>query len=135
MNNILSYMFYPNPGDASYTAPAMLAVAGIAVGLLLLSLVIKLWRGRLHNSVTKKLTRSWSSLCFWFGIVALILLVCRVERIQFLAMRFMWVLWAAGLLLALFVQFRVFRMRHYEILPRATAPKDSRSKYLPGKKR
>lgn len=134
MMPILTYIFYPNPGRVTYGSPEMLALLGLCAGLVVLSFVIKFWRSRLQNASTKKLSRSWSSLCLWFGVVGLVLVVARVEKIQFVAMRFLWVIWVGALLFALYVQFRIFRMKHYEVLPRV-GKTDPRDQYLPGKKR
>lgn len=132
--NILNYLFYPNPGRLAYSSPAAIAILCACVGLIVLSFAIKFWRARLDNAVTKKLSRSWSSISFWFGIAGLIMAISRIEKIQFVAMRFLWVLWAAALLFALFVQYRIFRMRHYEVLPRV-GKTDPRDRYMPGKRR
>ncbi len=131
MNDFLTYVFYPNPGDATYGSPSMIALFLLCGGLIALSFGIKYWRGTLRNAVTKKLSRSWPSISFWFGLVGLVLAVSRVERIQFVAMRFLWALWLLALLFAVFVQWRLFRARHYEVLPRKEAAVDPRKKYIP----
>jgi uncharacterized membrane protein YdcZ (DUF606 family) len=135
MNDFLLYVFYPNPGQMTYGSPTAIALFALTGGLIVLSFLLRFWRARLHSASTKKLTRAWPSLSFWFGLVGLVLVISRIEKIQFVAMRFMWVLWALALLLAAFVQFKLFRMRHYEVLPRAVTPDDPRARYLPGKKR
>lgn len=135
MTDLLSYLFYPNPGRLTYGSPGAMGLFAVTGALILLSIGIRMWRTRQTSALTKKLSRSWSGIAMTFGIVGLVLLVARVEKIQFLAMRFGWVLWAALLLLTVFLQFRVFRMRHYDVLPRAAAPQNPRAKYLPGKKK
>jgi hypothetical protein len=97
----------------------------------LLSVGIRVWRGRLQNAVTKKLSRTWAAISLWFGITGVVMVVARVESIQFLAMRFLWGVWGVLLLLLVALQWRVFRMRHYQVMPRATAKDDPRAKYLP----
>ena len=134
MMNFLTYTFYPNPGHAAYSDTGILGLLALCASMIALSSAIKFWRSRLQNASTKKLSRSWSSIGFWFGLVGLVLVVCRVEKIQFLAMRFGWVIWALALLFAIFVQFRLFRMRHYEVMPRVKKG-DPRDQYLPGRKR
>jgi len=131
---ILSYLFYPNPGNAAYISPKALLLLAVCIGLLLLAGVFKLWRTRLKNSVTKKLSGTWPASLFWFGIVGLIMIVARVENIQFLAMRFLWVLWSVSFLLFVFFQAKRYRMRNYEVLPKISST-DPRSKYLPSKKK
>lgn len=135
MMNLLTYLFYPNPGRVTYGSPEVLIAFAVCGGLLLVALLIRLWRARQINAITKKLSRSWSAVSFWFGIIGLVLIVSRVEKIQFVAMRFLWVIWALALVGLLFLQYRIYRMRHYELMPRTAAPDDPRAKYLPGKKR
>ena len=135
MNAFLLYVFYPNPGHLTYGSMQVVAILVLCVVLIALSFGINYWRGRVQNSITKKLTRAWSSISFWFGVVGLVLIVARVEKIQFIAMRFLWVLWVAALAFAIFVQYRLFRMRHYEVMPRVMTKEDPRAKYMPGKKR
>ncbi len=134
MMNVLTTLFHPNPGHLTYASPSVIAVLVACAALIALSFAITYWRARVQNAVTKKLSRSWSSLCFWFGVVGLVLAVSRVEKIQFIAMRFLWVLWGVLLLLVIVFQWRMFRMRHYEVLPRM-GKADPRDQYLPGKKR
>ncbi|TSC57431.1 MAG: hypothetical protein Greene041619_1163 [Candidatus Peregrinibacteria bacterium Greene0416_19] len=134
VNAILRFFFYPNPGNAGYAKPTMTALL-ILCGLLVAgSFAIRAWRGRLTNPVSKKLSRSWSSATFWFGVTGIVMVVSRVEGIQFLAMRFLWVLWFAALLLYAVLQIRLFRTRFYEVLPQAEAV-DPREKYLPKRKK
>ena len=135
MMNILTYLFYPNPGHLTYGSTQILLLLALCGGLILLSFLIRIWRTRQTNAVTKRLSRSWSSVALWFGISGLVLTVSRVEKIQFIAMRFLWVIWAAVLILAVVLQYRMFRMRHYEVMPRKAAKDDPGAKYLPGKKK
>ena len=133
--SILIYLFYPNPGHLTYGSTQILLLFALCGGLLVASLLIRLWRTRQTNAVTRKLSRSWSSVAFWFGISGLVLTVSRVEKIQFIAMRFLWVVWVAVLALALVLQYRMFRMRHYAVVPRKVMPDDPGAKYLPGKRK
>ena len=135
MNSFLLYLFYPNPGHLTYGSTQIVVLLAVSVGLVLVSFAIRFWRSRLSNAITKKLTRSWSGTAFWFGIVGLVLIVARVEKIQFLAIRFLWVFWGLFLLIAIVLQYRVYRMRHYEVMPRTIAPEDPKARYLPSKKR
>ena len=131
---ILTYLFYPNPGPVALSNPKALVLL-IACGLMVVgSFAIKKWRSRLSNAVTRKLSRSWSMASFWFGIVGCFFVFSRMESIGYLSIRFWWVLWLIALLLYLFIQVRVFRARHYEILPREST-KDPRSRYLPKRKK
>ena len=130
----LRYWFHANPGFAEYNELDMLAAMGLCGLLLLAALLISLWRRRTSNSLSRKLSSSWATAAFWFAIVGLLFVVARVEDIQYFAMRFMWVLWTALLLLFVFVQFRKWRMRHYEVLP-TQAVHDPRDPYLPRQKK
>jgi hypothetical protein len=130
MRDILIYFVWPNPGNASYTSPKVVALLLICAALILLSFIVKVWRARQINPVTRKLTSSWSGAIFWFGVVGLILVVARVEQIQFLAMRVLWIVWALVFALYLLLQARRWHLRHYEVLPRERV-EDPREKYLP----
>ncbi|MBI3816907.1 hypothetical protein HY285_05190, partial [Candidatus Peregrinibacteria bacterium] len=121
LQQFLRFVFAPNPGRATYGSTSILSLLIACGTLVVLSFIIAVWRRSHANSVTRKLSRTWSSVSFWFGIVGLVLVVSRVEQIQFLAMRFFWVLWVLALLVYVFVQLRLFRARHYEILPRVSA--------------
>ena len=131
----LSYLFWPNPGNATYQSPKAIALLIACVVLAIFSVGIRLWRRNLQNPVTKKLSASWGSAAFWFGLSGAVMVVARVEQIQFLAMRFLWVLWAAFACLYLFFQLRRFRQKHYEVLPKVKLAEDPREKYLPTKKK
>lgn len=135
MSKLLTYIFYPNPGQFTYASAEIQVGLALCAALVLSSFGVRMWRARLTNSVTKKLSRAWSSVLFWFGVVGIVLLIARVEKIQFFAMRFAWVLWGIAFLLILFLQYKVYRARHYEVMPRAATPDDPRAKYLPGKKK
>ena len=135
MHDFLLYVFYPNPGHAGY-ADAWMTVSLIACGVLVVgSFAVRFWRSKLlQNSITKKLSKTWSPAMFWFGVVGLVLLISRVEKIQFIAMRFLWVLWVIAVLLYLFAQWKIFRSRHYAIIPTVKTG-DPRDKYLPKRKK
>jgi hypothetical protein len=128
------YLVWPNPGNASYGNPKIQALLVLSFGLILLSFILRLWRRRAQNPVAKRLSRSWPTAAFWFGFVALILTVSRVENVSFLSMRLLWVFWALGLALFLYVQIRSFRVRYYQPLPHEHT-EDPREKYLPRRKR
>jgi hypothetical protein len=71
---------------------------------------------------------------FWFCIVALLLVVSRVEMIQFLAMRAALALWFVLAVLYVVFQIFQFRRRHYTVMDRVQVV-DERDKYLPKRKR
>jgi hypothetical protein len=95
---------------------------------------VRYWRRGITSAVTKKLSKSWSSAAFWFGIVGAVLVVCRVEEIQYAAMRFWWVVWTVSLVTYALFQWRMFTQRNYTILPKMKK-EDPRDRYLPGKKK
>lgn len=131
--SFLGFLFYPNPGNAQYSSTSMVVLLVLSLGLVVLSFVVRSWRAAITNPITKKLSRSWSSVCFWFGVSGAVLVVSRVEQIQFFAMRFLWVLWFVGVLLFVYFQVKNFRARHYQVLPHAHQ-EDPRDRYLPGRK-
>ena len=135
MYTFLVYLFYPNPGRLTYGSTQIIAGFVLCGGFIVLSFLLRLWRARLTNAITKKLSRAWSSISFWFGLVGLVLIVSRIEKIQFLAMRFLWVIWGVLLVLLIALQYRLFRMRHYEVMPRKIAQDNPGAKYLPNRKR
>ncbi|MFH0770685.1 MAG: hypothetical protein V1926_04905 [Candidatus Peregrinibacteria bacterium] len=134
MKAFLSYLFWPNPGHTVYQNPKVLLLLCAGALLIVLSFIFRVWRNHSSDVVACKLSRSWSVSCFWFGIVALILTVSRVEQIQFLAMRFLWVLWGLSLLLYAVIQFISFRRRYYHELPKVVYENEL-EKYLPKRRK
>jgi hypothetical protein len=130
---ILVYLFWPNPANASYTSPKVVVLLIVCSLLVVLWILLKFWRARVKNLVTRKLTRSWPAASLWFGVVGLFLIVARVEQVSYVSMRVWWFVWLAAFLAYLFIQVRIFRARHYEILPQ-TRGEDPRGKYLPHRK-
>ncbi len=130
----LSYWFWPNPAGWYYTDQRVQMLFAFCAALIVISFLIRFWRGRLTNAVTKNLSRTWSATVFWFGIVGLILTVSRVETIQFVSMRALWALWVLLLAVIIFFQFIQFRRRHYTVIERAQVV-DERDRYLPRKKK
>ena len=134
MKPFFVYWFWPNPAGWYYQDGRVLVLLGISIGLLLLSFVLRVLRPRLTNAVTRSLMSGWPSVIFWFGIVALLLTVSRVETIQFLSMRVLWALWIFLLACYFILQIVQFRRRHYTVVRQAHSI-DEREKYLPRKKR
>ncbi len=134
MKLFLSYWFWPNPGAWHYHTPNVAILIAVCVVLIVVSFLIRRWRAKLSNPITKQLTGSWSPSVFWFGVVGLVLTASRVESIQFLAMRALWILWLVSF--GLFVVFQIikFRRRHYTVIGRAQVS-DERDKYLPRRKK
>jgi len=134
MNDFLTYIFWPNPGNAAYTSPKALALIILCVAFVVLSFVLPRLRARWQNPQLKKISGSWAAACGWFGWSGLVLVIARVEEIQYVGMRFLWVLWIAALLTYLFVQYKIYRAKYYEILPsRPTV--DARAEYMPRRKK
>jgi hypothetical protein len=129
-----SYLFWPNPGNTGYDNPKVIALIVVCLLLVIGSFVLSRWRGRLTNASLKKVSKSWPMACVWFGLLGLLFTVSRVEQIQFLAMRFLWVLWAAAAVLYVLLQIRMVRTRTYEVIPTEKS-RDPRSRYLPKRKR
>lgn len=132
--SLFTYLFWPNPANAYYSDSSMLLLLGIGLACVLLSIALRVWRQSQKDGLRRKLSASWPSAALWFGIVLLILVVARVESIQFVAMRLWVFVWGLSVLAYLFFQVRRYKTRYYEILPRAKTD-DPRAKYLPKKKR
>lgn len=131
---MLSYWFYPNPGAVSYENPKIIALIAVSLLLFLSSFALAYWRRRLQNPVTRRLTKSWGSVLRWFSGVGVLLTISRVEGVQFLSIRFLWLLWVLALLAFILFQAWKFRLRHYTILPHVFE-EDPREKYLPKAKK
>ena len=133
MKQFLIYLFWPNPGDVAYTNPKALALIVLCCALLLGSMVLSQWRKKQANPLQKKISRSWATAAFWFGMRGLLFVLSRIEQIQYLSMRFLWVLWALCVVLFVLVQIRQYRRRFYKVLP-SSSTEDPRAKYLPKRK-
>jgi len=133
MVQFFSYIFWPNLGTLPYSNPKVLTLLAVSGAFVVLSVVIRVWRKRLSNPVTKKLSRSWAGATLWFGLIGFFLTISRAEGIGYISMRFWWFVWALALLLYLFIQVRVFRARHYTKID-VVRPVDPRDQYLPKKK-
>lgn len=127
---MLSYWFYPNPGGVGYSNWKILLLFALCLILFGSSFLLHLWRRRLDNPVTRRLSRGWGSVLRWAGGIGFLLALSRAEGVQFLSTRFLWVLWALWLLLYVASQVWKFRFRHYTIVPRDSRD-DPREKYLP----
>lgn len=128
---LLTYLFWPNPGTSSYTTPKNLVLLLVCAALIAGYFGIRMWRAK-AGPVAKRLSGSWASTSMAFGIIGLILAVARVEGIQYIGMRIWWVVWLlAGIAYAV-IQYRKFRARHYEVLPVQRVAEDP---YLPRKKK
>lgn len=127
---MLSYWFYPNPGNVHYSSPKVLVIFGVCLVLLIASWGVSAWR-RKQSGQTKKLSRSWPSAMRWFAIIGLVLTVSRVEHIQFLAMRFLWVVWGAAILIFIGFQVFIWKRKHYSVVKGEGSVEDPRAKYLP----
>ena len=127
---MLSYWFYPNPGSADYDSPKVLIIFGVCILLFVGSFLISRWRQRPSNPVTKKLSRSWVRAMRLFAFIGTFLAICRVEEIQFFAMRFLWLLWGLALLGFFALQIWLWRKKHYTVVEKQKVD-DPRDKYLP----
>ncbi len=115
MLSLFTYLFWPNPANVSYSSPKVMLMIVLCIVLVLASFFLSFWRRRQSNPMTKKLSRSWSTASFWFGFTGLILVVSRVEQIQYMAMRAWWGVWIIIAILYIGFQMKLFRARHYEV--------------------
>lgn len=134
MKQLLINLVWPNPGGWHYGDTKVQIILAACVLLIALSFVIKYWRAKVKNSVTRKLSASWSGAAMTFGIIALVLAVSRVETIQFMSMRALWIVWALCAALYVVFQLMAFRNRHYVVLEKKHHV-DGRDRYLPKKKK
>ncbi len=130
----LSYWLWPNPAGWHYEDGRVTALLVFSIVMIVLSFVVSRWRQSNKNPVTRSLSKGWPYAFFWFGFIALILTISRVETIQFLSMRLLWAVWFAFVVLYVFLQFIQFRRRHYTVVKQAHIV-DEREKYLPKPKR
>ncbi len=135
MSQFFVYLFWPNPANAMYDSPKAIVLTSVCALMILGSFALKRWRKKMSNAPTKKLTRSWPSASLWFGLIGLFLVVCRVEGISFVSMRVWWLIWLAILIAYSFIQWKMFKARHYEIVPKQKKDASARDKYLPKKKK
>ena len=131
---VISYLFWPNPGGVSYLDPHPLIALLVCGVLLLLALVLRILRTRSHSGSFRRLTQSFDRAALWFGLVGLFLVIARAEEIQYVAMRFWWIVFGGSFALYVFVQCRRARLLWYEVIPSAPS-QDLREKYLPHRKR
>ncbi len=134
MNDFLTYLFWPNPGNASYTAPKAVVLLLLCIAAVVMSFVLPRLRARWQNVQLKKVSGTWSAALGWFGWSGLVLVICRVEEIQYLGMRFLWVIWGLALLAYVLIQVRSYRNRYYEVIPNRPTV-DARAAYLPKRKK
>ncbi len=134
MKAIFVFLFWPNPGNASYASPKAVALLAVCLALIAAALVLSFLRKRSRDASFRKLSRTWATASFWFGLIGLLLVVARVEQIQFVAMRVWWLLWLLFFAAYLFFQIRLWRTRHFTVLPRERVD-DPRTQYLPKQKR
>lgn len=136
MQAFLTYWFWPNPAGWTYGTQSVVLLLTLSAALVVASFGIRLWRRKLPGGMTKVLSRSWSAVCIWFGLIGFVLIVSRVEQIQFFSMRVLWAVWALALVLYVLFQLWQFRRRHYSVMKQAgSVLDDDMARYLPRKKR
>jgi len=134
MSNLLTYLLWPNPPAVPYDNQKIIILLVLSFGLIAVSFTLRMWRKRLTNAVTKRLSRSWPRSLLWFGIAGVILTMARVEQISYVSMRLWWGVWLLLALVYLFFQIKFWRMRYYKKLPSKNT-EDPRAKYLPRRKK
>ena len=127
---MLTYWFYPNPGNVHYDSPKVLVIFAVCLLLFVGSFFVAMWRKKQTNSVTRKLSRNWAGRMRIFAYVGIFLVICRVEGIQFFATRILWLVW--GLALLGYIAFHVWywKKKHYTVVTQEKV-EDPREKYLP----
>ena len=94
---MLTYWFYPNPGNVHYDSPKVLAIFAVCLLLFAGSFFVARWRKKQSNSITRQFSRNWAGRMRIFAYVGVFLVVCRVAGIQFLASRIPWLFWGLPL--------------------------------------
>lgn len=135
MSELVTYILWPNPPLTTYSNPKVVVLLLLAAALIAGSFAVSRWRKSLTNAVTRKLTRAYAPAMFWFGIIALFLTVCRVEGISYLSMRLWWIVLLLAAVAFVAIQYKIFRARHYEIVPQQRVTSDPKERYLPQKKK
>jgi uncharacterized membrane protein YfcA len=130
----LTYLFWPNPANATYDNPKVVAILVFCAVLVLGSFVIRRWRSSSQNPVTRKLSKSWASASMTFGVIGAVFAVARVEQISYVSMRAWVLVWVLSLVAYLLLQARRWRKLHYEVMPQQSI-NDPREKYLPKRKK
>ncbi|MBI3336522.1 hypothetical protein HYZ98_03075 [Candidatus Peregrinibacteria bacterium] len=131
--DIFVYLFWPNPGNAFYSSPKVIAILTFCAILVVGSFVIRWWRHHEHIARRRLLSRSWPMASLWFGLSGLVLIVARVEQIQFVAMRLWWVIWGVAIVLYMWFQVKNWHLKYYEVLPQERQ-RNPMEKYLPRRK-
>lgn len=131
---VLSYLFWPNPGGSSYGNLRIVVAIILGVALLLGAVFLSVMRRRSAHPLLRRLSGTWSAGALWFGSTALFLAIARVEEIQYLAMRVWWVAWVVVFAVFMVFQWRRVHVLWYDILPSSPLI-DPRAKYLPRKHR
>lgn len=132
MFDTLVYFFWATPPIADYASPKVIGLFLLAFLLIAGSYYLSYRMRKQEQAVLRKFGKSWSSAMFWFGIVALVLLLSRTEGISFLSMRFFWVLWVLAVIAYAYLQYRLFTRRYHVIVP-SQVVEDPRDAYLPKK--
>src|SRR5688500_2011783 len=109
MNDFFVYLFWPNPGNAYYSSPKAVALLIVCALMVAGGVVLSRWRKKQGDQVMRKLSKTWPSAAIWFGLIGLVLVVARVEQIQYIAMRILWVVW--GVAIVLYVLWQIKRWR------------------------
>ena len=128
------YWFWPNPANADYTSPKALVLLVLCVAFVVASFVLPRLRNRSQDAQFKKVSKTWAAACAWFGWTGLVMVIARVEEIQFLSIRALWVLWGLALAAYVALQVRVYRNRYYEVIPNRPT-QDARAAYIPKAKK
>ncbi len=130
---MFSYLFSLSPAPVALTNPVMLVLLIVSILLILASPVIR-WRRKAASPIAKKLSKTWPVVSLGFGFAGFVFAVCRLQGIEFLSMRVLWVVWLVLLGGYLYLQYRLFAARYYQVLPKQATQEDPRQKYLPGSK-
>lgn len=120
-------------GPVSYASLSVLLLLIPGLVLLIASFIVRPLRRNFQASA-KALSKYWPTMLTTFGLLGIVLGVCRAEGIAFLSMPFLGALWGVLAIVILVLQTVAFRRRSYTIIPAAKI-EDPRDAYLPKKKK
>lgn len=124
----LRYYFNPNPGPEFKYWIVMLVFAGI---LVVIASLIKAYRKKTGDKILRKMLKSYPTKLIWFGAVAVLLTLVRLENISLFSMRFLWIVYFAILIYVIVGNVKTF-YREYPRKVRQSLSHQVKSKYLPG---
>lgn len=127
----LSYYFNTAPGANFRYWLVMFIFAGV---LIVIASLIKTYSQKTEDKILKKMIKTYPAKFFWFGIVAILLTVARLENITFFSMRFFWIVYFGLLIYIIVTNIKTF-YREYPRKVKQSLSHKGKNKYLPTQKK